>query len=487
MNLTEFISKHIPKKQTNILYTLFNNTKNALQYMITKLDIMKRERNILTATSLISLRNLAAQNGFEPTLKVPSRGLLLLKVNQQLFNKNGYPLFITPGTVFRNKLNKIEYYYSGTELLRITNEPMIIPVIEGILEKSSILCKGETLETIYLKTDAVAEDSINITSNKGKYTEVKSFYDNINEYDNRQFIVKFSSNLEYPIVIYVKGTTTDETLNIEYRVCNGEYGNIDTVQDFEITQMYTIDGEDVELLDSEISITNYNGFDFGSNGTTSNALKASIGYNHGSNLLFDNQSYNKFLRKFSNILIQDIKINENNRSINFIYISKLHNLEGINDLSIRQVYVNSIQNLEYQFSNQELKNLSNLLEKNEYALSSHNLFHSKTQRFALQIKFKTIKDLDKESVNLEQIIYREFSRFLYKKHHIINIDKLFSDFMESKKISFDYTLFDEFSKTKSENKIISHKEYLPILNGNFKIYDSNNKEFDLFEDINFVV
>lgn len=484
LNLKEFISSLIPAKQTNILWQLFNNTKSALEYLDTKLNILQRERNIMTATSNIALRNLAAQNGIEPVMKVESKGILMIKANQKLFNKNGYPLYITPYTKFRNKLNKVEYYYNGDTTLTLTNDLLLVPVAEGILEEKTYAAKGDLIENIYLKSDAIVEKSIKLSVGNKQFTEVKSFYNNVNDYDNLQFIVKYSISVEYPIILYVKGLNEGDVINISYRLCNGEYGNLSYQTEFEIDKIITSGGEQIEINDDDIQIRNYKGFNFGSNGTTTNALKSAIGYNHGSTLLFDNESYRNFLSKFSNILIQNIYVDNAKKSINHIYISKIINLESIPEYLIALEYNRIIDNKSYQFSKEELNDLEGIISENEYALSSHTLATASVEKYAVQLIFNNIYEQNKYSEELSRLIYFEFCKFLFDKHHRINFESLFQEFSQTNNITFEYTIFKESDKGKSKSKFIEHKDKLPILKGNFKIIDSDNNNFQLYENIN---
>ena len=92
-----YISSKIPKKQTNIFFMLFNGVDAVFAQIEIILKIFKKERNILTANSIVSLRNLAAYNGFEPKLKTPSSGIISININPKLFNRVGYPLYLQIG------------------------------------------------------------------------------------------------------------------------------------------------------------------------------------------------------------------------------------------------------------------------------------------------------------------------------------------------------------------------------------------------------
>ena len=68
-----------------------------------------------------------------------------------------------------------------------------------------------------------------------------------------------------------------------------------------------------------------------------------------------------------------------------------------------------------------------------------------------------------------------------------------SDYMKTNNVSFEYTLFneaDEQSKltnrtTKETSYIIKHETWLPILDGNFTIADTEFNPVQLFFDVNF--
>ena len=493
--LQKYINERIPRKATNIFWQMFNGIEAMFTNLEYRLDIFKRERNMLTAQNLSSLRHLAAINGFEPKLKVPAKGLILLKANPKLFNRSGFPLFLTPYSIFTNKLTKLTYLYVGNTTLKIDNNTLYIPVIEGSLKTINGTSTGIKIERIYLQDENIAEGSITIEVNGIQYTEVKSFFDNENVNDNKQFLIKFSNNSQYPIILYIKGLTYKDSINITYYLTSGELGNIDGKVEFETESIIDNLGNQIVPDDSEISIYSISGFDFGSNGTDENTLRAAIGYNHGSVLLFDNQSYRNFLGKYSTILLQDVLINVDKKSINNIYLSKKQslNLNGsIKDLVFQ--YKTIINNQLYYLSNIEKDNLSEHITEFEFALSSHNIYDSLICKYAFQLKFDTSTNSNLYLEAIQEILYSEFSKFLYNKNHLINIENLFEIFMLNNNIKFEYSIFNEMNEKDKLNNlkyiptsaIISHNKYLPILKGDFNICDSTFNSVQLFFDINMV-
>ncbi len=490
--LKKYISEKIPAKATNIFFQMFNGINAVFTLLEYRLDIFKRERNILTAQSLNSLRSLAAENGFEPTLKIPAKGLLNIKINSKLFGKTGYPLFLLPYSVFTNKLTKQTYYYNSDKALKLTSLNTNIPVVEGELKSLNVLSTGNFIERFYLEDDNIAQGSIIIESNGIYFQEVKSFYDNQNVNNNKQFVVKFSNNIQTPIIIYIKGSLLNDSLNVTYRLCSGEFGNIYGTNEFEIQNIVDNNGNIVDISDDEITITNYSGFDFGSNGTDENSLRAAIGYNHGKTLLFDNTSYVNFLGKYSTILIQKITNNPTEKTINNIFITKKQSITE--SLDYVSQYKSIILTQSYFFNSVQKTNLSKIIEEFEYALTSSNIYNSDVCKFAFQINFDTIDNLDLYSDELNKLLYLEFSKFLHSKSYILNIETLFETFMKKNNIVFEYTIFNQIIEAEKILKkvelstpyIIKHDNNLPLLSGDFEICDSSFAPIKLFFDVNLI-
>ena len=497
--LKRYISERIPQKATNVFWLMFNGIDAMFTNLEYRLDIYKRERNILTAQHLSSLRNLSAQNGFEPILRIPSKGLLKLSITSKLFSRLGYPLFLPPYSTFTNKLTKNVYYYNSSKALRIDSNNIIVPVVEGLIRQTTFTGTSNLIERFYITEENISENSISIEVNNIQFKEVKSFFNEENINDNKQFIVKFSNDIQKPIVIYIKGVNYQETVNVFYKITVGEAGNISGKNEFETNDIISNMGNPVDIADDEIEIFNIMGFDFGSDGTGLNALRASIGFNHGINLLFDNLSYQTFLNKFSTVLIQNVLFSDNAKNINNLYISKKQSID-VEQVS-QQAYADLINQYKqivltksYLLSKQEKINLSQIIESNEFCLSSHNLFDAKTCNFALQIKFSNQDELNLNSKNLEILIYKEFSKFLYIKDYILNVEVLFDQFMKDNKITFEYMIFNQLIEERKINDveeietpyIIKSSEYLPILKGDFLISDSDFNTLKLFFDINMV-
>ncbi len=494
--LSKYISAKIPKYATNIFHQMFNGIEAMFTTLEYRLNVSKRERNMLTAQSLSSLRSLASENGFEPTLKIPAKGLLSLTITPKLFNRSGYPLFLKPYSVFTDSITKIQYIYIANKTLKLTNGTNFVPVVEGEIKTENFTAEtGKEIERIYISEENLANNSIVIQSGGVEFLEVKSFVNHVGENDNKQFIIKFSNNPQTPIVIYVKGLELNDIAVLTYRLTFGENGNLTTKTNFETDDI--VDGYNVEVVpdDDEITITNVSGFDFGSNGTDENALRAAIGFNHGSELLFDNISYKNFVNKYSTLLLQNVKSVEDSKTIKNIYISKKRIV--INNENIANVisqYQDITHNLLYLFSTEEKTNISNILKEKEFALTSHNMLDAEINKYAFQITLESQELVEKYSQEIKKILYLEFSKFLYTKKHQINIELLFDKFMLDNDIKFEYTIFDKNNELEKINKnlfiktnyIIKHIDTLPILKGDFEISDANGDKFQLFFDINVV-
>jgi hypothetical protein len=497
--LGQYLSERIPRKVTNILWEIFNGIEASFNSLEYRLNIFKRERNILVAQQLSSLRSLAAQNGFQPVLKIPAKGIIYIKVNPKLFARVGYPLFIPAYSLFTNKNNKLTYYYSDNKPFKISNsDSLFIPLVEGTVKSVTQTASSEYIQRFYLADNNIADGSISILINGDtEFVEVKSFFDNENLNSNKQFLTKFGINSLKPIAIYIKGLNDKDSIVISYRLTEGELGNIVGLNEFETEAIIDSNGETISIEDDEIQIVNYNGFNLGSNGTDENALRAAIGYNHGKTLLFDNLSYAEFIGKYSTILLQSISNPEKQKTINNIYVSRKQAIQN-NSLNIDN-YINQyktiISNKLYLLNVSEKLMLSKVLEEYEYALTSHNIYDANVNKFAFQIIMESQQDIENYGDQIKEILYSNFAKFLYSKNHIFNIENIFDTYQSINKINFEYIIFNEkIESNKILNRVdsstpyvITHSNYLPILCGDFPICDSNFISYKLFTDINIVL
>ena len=458
--LKQFISERIPNKATNIFFQMFNGIEAMFTNLEYRLDIFKRENNILTAQNLSSLRSLAAQNGVEPTLRIPAKGILLVKISPKLFTRVGYPLFIKPYSVFTNKLTQVNYTYVSDKTIRIDSgsTSVYVPVIEGTLKQIQVQGSTDFIQRIYLNDSKIADKSIIIESNGKEFTEVKSFYDNYGLNNNRQFIIKWSTNPQYPIIVYIKGHELNQTINITYRLTNGELGNISKTQKFETESIVDTYGSYIVPNTNEISIVNISGFNMGSNGTDENSLRSAIGFNHSQEVLFDNISYRNFLSKFSTICLQDIKIDNLRKQINNIYVWKKICFDTEINQNIIIEYKKVIKTLlkDGFLSDIDKQNISEIISENEYCLSSHNLYGPKTNHYAIQIMFDNIDDMELHKHQIEELIYFEFSKFLYIRNHSINLESLINKYREQNNIKLWYLLFDKRIEQEKINSLTNN-------------------------------
>mgnify|MGYP003600469353 CR=1 FL=1 len=491
--LKKYISSLIPKKQTNIFFMLFNGIDEAFNYIDFKINSFKREGNFLTAQDITSLRSLASQNGFEPKLKVPSKGIVKLTISSKLFNRVGLPVYLPPYSVFVNKTNGLEYYYESDKMLRIDTNEITIPIVEGVIRNTQFLSTNNNpnnIERFYLKSKSIAENSINIIVNNIEYLRVKSFMDNDGVNDNKQFMLKYSNDSMNPMILYIKGSKENDIINCNYKDCSGEYGNLLYKTIFDTNEFLDSKNNTISVSDDEIAIVNISGFNFGSDGSDANVLRSAIGFNHGVNLLFDKKSYENYIDKYSNILLQKIILSDEYKAIKNIYLSKKIFLNP--ELLIEEEYSKVINFRKYLFTQNELTEFTNLLEENEYALSSHNIFDTEILKYSIQFKIKlsdlSLSLINHHKFNINKLIYFEFSKFLYNKFHQINIELLLNEYMTKHNINLEYTIFNSNGDIiYGENTTIQHKDKLPILKGDFIIKDTDNNSIQLFNDINWVI
>lgn len=480
---SNFISEQVPKKISNVLWQFFNGMQAVFQHLEWKIDVLIREGNILTASSKSSLRSLAAENGFEPSMKVPSQGLLKIDIKQSLYNKYGYPLYIPPYAEFTCDDNGMTYYYNCDKAQKLTSNTYTIPVVEGEIETKTFTGSGESIQRCYLTSNSVSEGSITVTVGDVMYKEVKSFYDNYNLNDNKLFLTKFSHDPQHPIALYIKGVDNNDTIYVTYRTTYGSLGNISGTSTFKTNDIINGSGEEINV-DDDVIMTNYFGFSLGSDGTDINALKSAIGFNHGSELLFDNISLKNFINKFSTLVLQKITTDETKKSLNYIYVMKKQLITSTLH-SIVDDYKKCINNKSYVLSKSEKKELSDMISEYEYCLTSHELKDPEINKFAFQIKYDSLDDKKTHSSNIEDLIYGEFSKFLYDRNYSFSFEQLMINYQKENDINLDWYIFST-GNIDEHNSTISSSDSLPIIKGDFEI-NTGEETITLFYDINHVL
>lgn len=482
--LDDYISSKIPRKSTNIFWMMFNGFDTCYRYIESYIKLATRERNHNTAQDIRSLQQIASNNGFEAQLKIPAVGKIYLEPTGKLFSKHGSIIYIPPYCEFEDKFTGNIYYYDSPNIAKLSNNILILPVKQGRIETKTFIATGQKLEAFYIDSSNIADGSITVFDNDTmvQYQSVKSFIDTVNQNDNKQFLVKFSTLPDKPIVIYVKETKPNQNITISYRLTEGAGGNINGDTTFQSNDLLNFKGEQISFNDDELVITNYDGFKFGSDGSDMNLIKSAIGFNHGITLLFNELSYKQYLLNHSTLYTQKIFVDESNKVLKHIFVGKKIIYIGPSEIN-KQVYINSVINRDYLLNDNEFKLLTDDLSDNEFALSSHILYNTETSKYAFQIEFDTIENQIKYSNELELLIYSEFARFLYDNFHVINFNTLISEFMSKHNIIIDFIIFNEFGN-KSIN--ISAVDKLPLLKGDFDIYDNNGTGYKLYTDINFI-
>ena len=478
--LEPYISKKIPRTLTNVFWNMFHGIETGFRYLESFIKVQTRERKITTAQEVGSLRHIAATNGFEPQLKVPASGKLLLSATGKLFAKSGNTIYIPPYCEFTDSITGLVYYYDGANIIKVTNNSVVIPVKQGIVETKYHMSLGRKLEVIYIDSENIADGTITVfdSATLEQFTQVQSFLDAVNYNDNKQFVLKHSAKPKSPIMLYLKGSTENQSITVSYRNTHGAIGNISGESKFDSSGILNYRGEQIDFSDDELIITNYEGFKLGSDGSDINMLRSSVGFNHGIRLLFDVASYKQFLHAYSTLYIQKVYVDDAIKSLKHVFVGKKAIFNGPSEIN-KNSYNNVVLTKNYQLSTDEFNQITDTLSNNEFALSSHELYKSEIQKYAIQIVFATQDDRLKYQSELELAIYDKFARFLYDNAHTVNFDTFMYDFMEAKNIKLEFLLFSDLPE---ETKMfITPAVRLPLLQGDFTIND-----VQLYQNITFL-
>lgn len=471
---SDYISVQIPQSISNVLWTIYNGLLGVLEHLEYKVDTFIRENNFLTAQHTSSLRALAAMNGFEPSLKVPSQGIVRMQISNSLYNQYGYPLYLPPYAEFKCKDNNLTYYFSSDKPLRLTSNVYDIPLIEGSVKTQQEISKGSTIERIYILNSDVAENSVSVIVDGTPFPQVKSFFDSGLE---QAFELKFSHNIQKPLVLYIKGTKPQSVIDITYRTTLGTVGNLTSQSDFTTSDIIDASGNQVNASKTDLVTRNIWGFELASDGTSKDALRAAIGYNHSQTLLFDNLSYSRFISKYSTLRLQSITNPEDRLTHNIIrlYRKQLINVQE----GLVASYQSCTRTKSYLLTKGQKEQLSETLKEQEYCLTTSELLDPITIKYALQIKYPSLDDMNHYRDQVEELVYSNFDKLLYTDHEFSLVHLL--DEFKNSTCDIQYYIF--CSEEVTDSTITNSKGRLPLLQGDFYI----NQNDRLFCDINHVI
>ncbi len=491
-----FIPDNIPKQQTNVFWSLFNGVDAVFAQFEVLLKFFRKERNILTANQISSLRSLAAYNGFEPELLIAATGIASMVATPKLFSRVGFPLYLPPYAEFTEQNSGLTYYFDSNKVLRIDNSAALIVLTEGSVVSTTQVSTGQKVERFYLPAANITDGSVTIAVDSVPYRLVKSFADNANVNDGKLFLIKYSNRADMPVIVYVMGTALNDVVTIGYRTCAGEGGNLVPGAIFTTNDLLTTQGLEVNASSDELQISVVSGFVFGSNGTDENSLRSAIGFNHGVTLLFDTVSYTAFINKYSTILLQKVVPNPNQRQISNIYVSVKTYIDPTTTVPVSEQYQEIIGLKSFLMPADQKALLDGYLSDNEFALSSHNLFDPDMNHFAFQFIFDTEDQRLTNMSNLKEAVYGEFAKFLWDRSYQSNFELVLSDFMKANSTNFTWSVFsqsDEATKLAIKTDgpdtpyiITGANGVLPILRGDFPVSDQNYNPVQLFFDLNII-
>ena len=133
----------------------------------------------------------------------------------------------------------------------------------------------------------------------------------------------------------------------------------------------------------------------------------------------------------------------------------------------------------YLLTKGQKEQLSETLKEQEYCLTTSELRDPITIKYALQIKYPSLDDLNQYHDQLEELVYSNFAKLLYTDHEFSLVHIL--DEFKNSTCDIQYYIF--CSEETTDTTISNTKGLLPLLQGDFYINSTDR----LFCDINHVI
>lgn len=330
--VTQVLNRLLPARILS-KYNIFNLTLDLSQDFTNMMMVYTEnsliESNLLTAQNESSVRGLAEVTGHKATRPISSRGVLrcTFKPGIQLIT----PKIILSNTVFLNVVNQLQYTASivgGVREISTTLSAFDVELIEGQLKTMTYVTNGDPLYKIELDdTNAIENYDIAVTVNGTPYKKYDSLYDMGTTTEG--FITKNGFGNQVDIIfgdnVHGKQLSEGDTVTVQYRITNGEAGNLDGNEEFNIiSEVYDASGNSIDVSE-HISMSIVSGFQLGSNGETVELTKALAGHNSRANVLLRPENLKAYLSRLTMLSQINVWTNDDDLVFNMLLLPNLSN------------------------------------------------------------------------------------------------------------------------------------------------------------------
>ena len=509
---------------TQIFGSIFSGIKGVMQNIMFYIEDAFTEQNVLKAKRKESIYSLAKISGYEPFYGSAAIGTIIgqMQINNGLQAKTT-KVYLKNHMKLLNKNNGLSYSLQLPTNYYVfdISKPLVMhefKIIQGSFTRSRYIAKGEYFETIPIDNVGLFDRQyVDVYVNGEKWQEVSNLYDMTEGgheyiltigYDNK-FDIMFGNN------IYGTKLTEADTVDIEYVVHSGSYGNImpNSATNF-VFQEYAEDS-----LGNRVNANDYmklymqNCVSGGTNSDSMDFIKTMIGCNSRSLVLVSEDNFKLFFKRFSFIGYTSCWSESNSMFINATCLSniksKINSIDDYFNLDVKdmlltteqkEMILNTLDKSQKTFagitlkfqdpiirqyaiicyvkvdSNYNKETVINLIRRSlgEYFLNISNdtIFIAKSDLIKILSDIESIKavDLDIISDYAEQAYYNS----IYTKYELNYVNNSYK-YVEVNKV---YNPDEQPGLDGFGNIKLNAKLEVPILHGGFNYYpnkDTNDK------------
>ena len=312
--LDQYLSQYFQKAKTyysrkSIFGQVINYIKDLSNLIMYYVHKSTTENNIITAQNDVSLAHFAELSGHNIVRYISSKGSVRFHLLPNTASEIGNTLIVRKYAELKCEANSLTYLVDIADehkIISLSKNDFVLPVIEGKIKEFSFVSDGTPIQTIHLEeTENIEMYEVKVFVNEESWEQVAGLTEMT--YQSKSWFVKtgFINALDIIFGDGVRGAIPPRGANIriQYIISNGEYGNLPEGNEITfkpLSGFYDGNSAEVELAEYA-TITKEAGFILGSYGDSKEVLRNIIGFNDRTLVLAADKNYEALISQFSTL------------------------------------------------------------------------------------------------------------------------------------------------------------------------------------------
>lgn len=312
--LDQYLSQYFQKAKTyysrkSIFGQVINYIKDLSNLIMYYVHKSTTENNIITAQNDVSLAHFAELSGHNIVRYISSKGSVRFHLLPNTASEIGNTLIVRKYAELKCEANSLTYLVNIADehkIISLSKNDFVLPVIEGKIKEFSFVSDGTPIQTIHLdETENIEMYEVKVFVNEESWEQVAGLTEMT--YQSKSWFVKtgFINALDIIFGDGVRGAIPPRGANIriQYIISNGEYGNLPEGNEIRfkpLSGFYDGNSAEVELAEYA-TITKEAGFILGSYGDSKEVLRNIIGFNDRTLVLAADKNYEALISQFSTL------------------------------------------------------------------------------------------------------------------------------------------------------------------------------------------